>query len=161
VRTYQQRLQEPGQTHWHEFYEVFVAVSGTGTHVANGLKMPIVPGTVALLTPADFHQVRPDPEGLELLDVAFTAEELHEDIQELLLSTLGPAQVVVKGADFAALIAEFGRLWIEQEGGSIGSRRMLQGALERILVEFCRRKPTATTSGTRNSRGNVQRAIAY
>jgi AraC-like DNA-binding protein len=162
ARTYQQRLQGPGQIHWHEFYEVFVAVSGTGAHIANGLKMPIVPGTVALLTPADFHQVRPDPEGLQLLNVAFTAEELHDDVQELLLSTLGPGQVVFKGAEVGALIAEFGRLWIEQEGGSIGSRRILQGALERILIEFCRRKPTqTTTSGPHNSRGNVQRAIAY
>jgi AraC-like DNA-binding protein len=162
VRTYQQRLQEPGQIHWHEFYEVFVAVSGTGTHIANGLKMPIVPGTIALLTPADFHQVKPGPDGLELLNVAFTAEGLHQDVQALLLSTLGQGQVVVNGSDVGALLAEFGRLWIEQESGSIGSRRMMQGALERILIEFCRRKPTeTTTSGPHNSRGNVQRAIAY
>jgi AraC-like DNA-binding protein len=99
---------------------------------------------------------------LELLDVAFTAEELHEDVQELLLSTHGQGQIVVQGAEGDALIAEFGRLWIEQESGSIGSRRILQGALERILIEFCRRKPTETkTNGPHIPRGNVQRAIAY
>lgn len=161
VRTYHQRLQGPGQIHWHEFYEVFVAVSGTGTHVANGVNMPIVPGTVALLTPADFHQVTAGPDGLELLNVAFSADELHEDVQELLLSTVGQAQVVFKAAEVGALIAEFGRLSIEQESRSIGSRRILQGALERILIEFWRRVPDAPRGATNQSRGNLQRAIAY
>ena len=161
VRTYHQRLQGPGQIHWHEFYEVFVAVSGAGTHVANGLTMPIGPGTVALLTPADFHQVTPGSDGLELLNVAFTADELHEDVQELLLSTVRQAQVVFKAGEVGALIAEFGRLSSEQESRSIGSRRMLQGALERILIEFCRRTPNEPRGGSPNSRGNLQRAIAY
>lgn len=162
VRAYRQRITEPGPIHWHEFYEVFIATSGSGAHIANGLEMPIVPGTVALLTPADFHQVRPGPEGLNLLDVAFSASELHEDVQEMLLSTPDQGHIVVVGAEREALIAEFDRLWVEQDGGPIGSRRILEGALERILIEYCRRKPhDPGTNSPRLPRGSVQRGVAY
>jgi AraC-like DNA-binding protein/mannose-6-phosphate isomerase-like protein (cupin superfamily) len=161
VRAYRQRLMEPGPIHWHEFYEVFIAVRGAGTHTANGVEMPVEQGTVALLTPADFHQVKPGPDGLELLDVAFSADELHEDVQELLLSRPDQGQIVVDGADRLALIAEFDRLWGEQDSGSIGSDRILQGALERILIEFCRRKPGEPVHRSLLPRRNAQRGIAY
>lgn len=147
--------------HWHEFYELFMAVSGSGAHVANGIEIPLVPGTIVLLTPADFHQVTPGADGLELLDVGFSAENLEAEVQALLLATTGWSSVVVDGPEREMLAAEFRRLWVEQDSGLIGSRRIVQGALERILIEFCRRRATDASGPRELQWGNVQRGVAY
>jgi len=161
ARTYHQELRRPAAIHWHEFYELFLTVSGSGTHVANGLEAPLVPGTVVLLTPADFHALAPGADGLELLDIGFSAEVLHEEVQELLLATTGWSQVVVEGPEREMLAAEFRRLWVEQDAGLVGSRRIVQGALERILIDFCRRRATDTSAPREVQWGNMQRGVAY
>ncbi|MBE7030542.1 MAG: helix-turn-helix domain-containing protein [Ruminococcaceae bacterium] len=46
--------------HWHDHYEIEYITEGTGTHIFNGAKYPIYPGTLHLLTPTDFHELIPD-----------------------------------------------------------------------------------------------------
>jgi len=55
VRIYHQAARQPLSMHWHEFYEVHFILAGQGTHLLNEWTHQLVPGTLFLLTPADFH----------------------------------------------------------------------------------------------------------
>lgn len=63
--------------HWHEFFELSYVVSGTGRHTVNGARRPLRPGDVLALTPADFHELGPDPGGtLHIVNVIYADESL-------------------------------------------------------------------------------------
>jgi AraC-like DNA-binding protein/mannose-6-phosphate isomerase-like protein (cupin superfamily) len=131
----------PGRVkvHWHEFYEMFFVVAGTGTHVLNGTAFPLAPGSLFLLTPADFHEIIPQ-EGitLDLFNVIFADDMLEGEIQHLLSSEIRDYFTQCDGATFSLLEAEFRRLWLEATERRVGYRRVIQGAFERILIELVR-----------------------
>ncbi|MFC3773402.1 AraC family ligand binding domain-containing protein [Paenibacillus sp. GCM10012303] len=48
---------------------------GTGTNVLNGVSHPLERGSLFLLTPADFHEVYPDPDSvLHIYNVIFSED---------------------------------------------------------------------------------------
>jgi len=161
ARIFHQFLHEPVALHWHEFYELCLTVRGGGMHRLNGAETALVPGTVVMLTPADFHEVIPGPAGLELLDVGFAADDLHDVMRELLTATTEPWHVVVEGVEQACLTSEFQRLYTEQEARHTGYRRMIQGGLELILIQVSRCHSLDMWGETHMSLGKVQRALAY
>ncbi len=129
--------------------------------MVNGVETAMVPGTLALLTPADFHKVTPGPAGIELLDVGFAVEDLHHELSDLLLGTSGPCQMTAEGAEREMLTAEFWRLWDEQWADRIGSRRILQGTLERILIDLARSWSNESIEAPQVTASKVRRAVVY
>src|SRR6266480_2530095 len=83
VRIYHQVAHEPTSVHWHEFYEVHFILAGRGTHLLNETTHQLVPGTLFLLTPADFHALIPQPDQpLELFNVIFAEEVLSPEMRQ-------------------------------------------------------------------------------
>lgn len=62
--------------HGHDFYEWLFVAEGEGIHEVNdGPPAPLLPGTLALLTPTDTHQVRFVPgKPLHYFNIAFPAQ---------------------------------------------------------------------------------------
>ncbi len=149
--------------HWHEFYEVFLVISGHGVQQLNGREAALGPGTLVLLTPADFHQLEPDAGGsLELINIGFATESADKDVMDLLLGMVGPWQMVESGHRLQTLTSEFRRLLNEQNAQHLGYRRVMQGSLDRILIELARRCYSSdSTHLDWTRRSNLQRAIAY
>lgn len=56
--------------HAHDYYEIEAVLAGKGTHTLNGKVSDLVPGTVYLLTPADFHCVDFE-DSLSLINISF------------------------------------------------------------------------------------------
>jgi len=81
-RIFHQKLFEPCELHWHEFYELTYIVAGEGVNVVNGISFPLTKGSIFLLTPADFHQISPTPESCLLYNVIFTDELLDEELRD-------------------------------------------------------------------------------
>jgi AraC-like DNA-binding protein len=164
AQTYWQRLDEPVAMHWHEFYELFLTISGSGEHVVNGNVSVLVRGVIVLLTPADFHQVTPEPGAqLELFDVVFSGDLLDGEVRSLLLGARVPQQALLEGPRLEETEAEFRRLLMEANERQPGHRRVIQGALERVLIGLAREQAAYDDSlGTRrDSRRKVQEAVAY
>lgn len=136
-----QKLQEPSPLHWHEFYEMCVIVGGSGTNIVNGVSYALSRGSLFLLTPADFHEVYPDPGAeMHIYNVIFSEEMLVGDLRELLLD--GNASRMLE-------LDEETLQWVEKEYQIIdrevrelrtGQRLMVKGALERILIELLRQR---------------------
>ncbi len=74
------RVDEPVTLHFHEYCELEVVTAGAGEMVLNGDLYPLTPGTVYLLSPLDFHEVRPS-RGLEILNFSFREDLLREDVR--------------------------------------------------------------------------------
>ena len=53
-------LTKPFALHTHDFFELELITSGTGVHLLNGQRLPLRPGSMYLLTPADVHAVYPE-----------------------------------------------------------------------------------------------------
>jgi len=66
--------------HLHEYFELEIILDGTGEHNLNGTIYPIAPGTVYLITPIDFHSVKPDRE-LTLYNISFDETILSPALQ--------------------------------------------------------------------------------
>jgi AraC-like DNA-binding protein len=69
--------------HWHDYFEIEIVLSGTGTHYYNASPYTIEKGDGYLLTPVDFHGIEAT-NPIELLHISFDAVWLSEDMRALL-----------------------------------------------------------------------------
>lgn len=136
---FEQKLTGAIQLHWHEFYEMNFFVDGRGQHRLNGKPTPLRRGSLILLTPADFHELWPDPgETLTLYNVIFSEEMLDDDLRHMLFQQSGGQSYAFGDKDTAMLEAEFQRIGAEVRDARIGHLRMIRGALDRIWIEVAR-----------------------
>lgn len=58
--------------HWHDFYEIELVEMGTALHILNGTESKLCPGSLAFLSPSDFHEIYAEgEEPLRLITVHF------------------------------------------------------------------------------------------
>ncbi len=125
--------------HWHEFYEMSFILEGEGIHFLNGVSYPLKRGDIFLLTPADFHEITAYPNtNFELFNVIFLDEWLSDEIRQLIFNEVQLHSTVFTETDYAFIEAEFRLLWSEARLPKLGSRAVMQGALERIMITLTR-----------------------
>jgi AraC-like DNA-binding protein len=142
----------PVGLHWHEFFELSFVRAGTGRHVCNGTATLLAPGDVLPLTPADFHELRPDPGGaLHIVNVVYRDDVVPERLRDEL-----PAQRMPE------LAAEFDRLADEARHTDDLAAEAARATLVRILVDLARRGPRAPRPlGDGAVRADIGRALRY
>ena len=64
--------------HWHDFFELEIVVSGTGTQIFNGKEYPIRSGTVIFSTPSDQHEIHTKTT-TEIIVVQFDEHAIEKD----------------------------------------------------------------------------------
>ena len=63
---------KPTSQHWHDYYEVEVCLAGEGETAINDVLYPLKRGVVSVLTPSDFHVIRPFAgQTVKLLNLSF------------------------------------------------------------------------------------------
>jgi hypothetical protein len=136
---YHQFAHVPVAVHWHEFYEMHLILAGEGTHVLSGAAHSLARGTLFLLTPADFHALRSlCGAPLEIFNVIFSEEALSEEVQRLLFAEPAEYRLALAGSALDGVEAECRRLWSEAQERQVGHRMVMEGALERILIDVAR-----------------------
>src|SRR5260370_38982610 len=139
-------------------------LAGEGTHVLNGAVYPLTRGSFFLLTPADFHALESRPGApLEIFNIIFSDDALTEELQQLLFGELVQYRAVLTGEALEGMEAECRRLWRESQEQRAGYRLVMQGALERILVEAVRstRPRESASSRPADPRRKIGRALTY
>mgnify|MGYP001198486854 CR=1 FL=1 len=138
-RLFRQTVDGPIGTHWHDFFEISLIESGRGTHVLNGRKMPLRPRSLFLLTPADFHEIVPDPgEEFGLYNAIFDQPFIRAELLQWLYRSGGGLAVELDEEGYAVAEAEFRRMRAETERPGEGGEWIVAGALERVLVDLLR-----------------------
>lgn len=138
-RMFHSHLTEPTGIHWHEFYELAFIASGKGVHLLNGTSIPLQWGSLFLLTPTDFHELRPDDgQELEVYNIIFSDEVIDDELFPILFNETRAHMLQLEGTSGEWMEAEFQLMWSEVEGHLFGQRRMLSNALERVFLQLIR-----------------------
>ena len=149
--------------HWHDYYELVYVSGGTASHVINGVEHRISPGSVSLLTPADFHEIRTDSEEpLACYNVVIDAQLWETRLADFLLPG---SELPWMLSDQTPLEPDFKRLWHESRADRPGAVVMMQAALDCIVVELGRQGPAGLTFGQFGSQElespDIKRAVLY
>jgi AraC-like DNA-binding protein len=138
-RLFKHRIDWHVTVHWHEFFELALVVSGTGTHILNGKAVNIGQRDLFLLTPADFHEIIPDPgQTLETYNAIFVQRFIRPELFQWLVQDGGGIALKLEEVQYGWLAAEFERMWDESENPRPGGDWLVAGALERVLVDAMR-----------------------
>jgi AraC-like DNA-binding protein len=140
IQLFQDVIKERFELHWHEFYELTYIISGSGVNEVNGHPYPLETGDLFLLTPADFHQITPDPgENLELYNLIFSPLLLSDELFELLFSEAGDFMTSISNPEKDVQIRRiFERIREEKQQRLPGREIALRGEMERLLLEWHR-----------------------
>lgn len=150
--------------HWHDFYELVYVISGVAHHRLNGATHTLRPGSIVLLTPADFHEFSATDSGaLRCYNVVVQPSVVERELDDLRRHGVGWPSAVIDDGGFAA--ADFQRLWRESQAPQASSPALLTAVLRCILVEVARSialrsgmTPPQTSGGVDD---DVRRAIGY
>lgn len=150
--------------HWHDFYELGYVQGGTAEHVVNGGTYLVRPGSVFLLTPADFHEIRTTSSGpLTCYNVVIDPVVLERQLDEVLLTGAASLPWWVNG--FEAVEPDFRRLWDESQSPQPATGPLMEAVLRCIVIELARRCSSAGGDAARRRTAGVgmglRRAVAY
>jgi AraC-like DNA-binding protein len=123
--------------HWHDYYELGYVLEGRATHVVNGAAESVAPGTVFLLSPADFHSI--EPCGSQPLRVVNAV--LHPHLVEQTLESVVPvgdldlpwSRPALPGVD-----DDVRRIREETSRRGAGWEVVVESALRTVIVELAR-----------------------
>ncbi|MFD0713893.1 helix-turn-helix domain-containing protein [Paenibacillus sp. GCM10027626] len=128
--------------HWHEFFEIAFIYEGEGLHILNGTTYPLRRGSLFLLSPADFHEVSSLPgQTLKLYNMIFSERFLREELYYDAFRQTANRQYNFSGALADEIERQFRQIWHEAEEEQeeqFGAAYIVQGALERVIVELAR-----------------------
>jgi AraC-like DNA-binding protein/mannose-6-phosphate isomerase-like protein (cupin superfamily) len=162
-QTFRTSLKEPYPLHWHDFYELTFIISGTGSHTVNGQIHALGPGILFLLTPVDFHQLAPEPSHtLEVFNIIFSGDFLDDELHRWLFGDQCYRHIQLPGESSVRVLEEYEQIWVENQNPQLGQRRIIRGALERILLEMARLSsitPAYPTTGS--SHPAIQTALLH
>lgn len=63
--------------HYHDYAEIAWIEKGSGKHFVNGQQIALSAGDLIMIRPTDSHAYYPSPEGITLMNVAFSLESLE------------------------------------------------------------------------------------
>lgn len=167
-RIFHHTINEKIETHWHEFFEIAFVLSGSGVHTFNGVPTRLERGMLFLMTPADFHEITPDPgETIYLYDLIFLESFINNELLEMIFAadTAYIHQFHGKEADQLEEVCK--RIWDESVHADVGHRIIMQGALERLLIDLARACKSASSAPTANHpvsnvlHPSVRRTLVY
>lgn len=162
---YTQHVDRLCELHWHEFYELCFVRAGNGRNVVNGVSYELRPGSLFLLTPADFHEIGPlASETLHLYNLVFSDDLLSGEMKTLFFQEAGDYWNADMRESFATIEAEFRLIWEESQHQKMGHKHIVKGSLERILLYVARTTSAAKRHEDKivhQKHPDVQRALLH
>lgn len=133
--------------HCHEFYEIFITISGTVTHFINGVTQKLPEGSLVFIRPDDAHAYiydTPKSSQTSYINLTFTHETarllfkyLSESFpSESLLSCDMPPTVILNNLEKNRLLAQIGELNIVNWQDKNALKLRMRAILADIFVRF-------------------------
>ena len=123
--------------HGHHHFLLTLITAGEGVQTLNGREIPIGPGDLFLLSPADFHKnTVPPGGGFNYYGLKFTYELLDARLSELLAMDKLPLHLHLSEESFDVACFLFRQLVAECAGGAkqLGSRAYVQAMVEQLMI---------------------------
>ena len=139
-------------THWHEFYEIELILSGDGSYVIDGRAHPIKKNMLFFMTPVNFHEVI--TEKSEVITLMFMGQACDGNLLFKLSSLLGSDSVLLSDEDANFLAALMRELKSSEGCGDESYNSSLIGSILGKLSKI-------NCSHTRGFLTRVQKAMLY
>jgi len=97
-------------THWHEFYEIELIISGKGTYTIDGITYDVKPGMLFFMTPVNFHTL--DVKNVKMYNIMFTENICDFKYLSRVTSNAFPTALQIKKEDmvfFETLLGEIAK----------------------------------------------------
>ena len=134
--------------HCHEYYEIFITISGTVIHWINGETRPLPEGSLVFIRPDDIHGYiyeTPDNSNTTYVNLSFRKELLHDLLRYLsgafpsqkLLQSNFPPTVIVSKLERQRILSQLEELnvinWKDQKALNLRMRIILADILSRTF----------------------------
>ena len=139
-------------THWHEFYEIELIISGSGSYIIDGVCRKIEKNMLFFMTPVNFHRVITD--GADVITLMFMGEVCDKNMLFRLSSAFDCDSVALCDADAEYLAAIMHELNI---ASSQNDDEYSFHLLNSILGKLCR----LTNSHRHGHLSKVQTAMLF
>lgn len=165
-RIFRHEVTKSLELHWHDFFEIGYILQGSGTHRLNGQPHQLRPGSLFLLTPADFHQfeIIEGQQSLQLYNMIFSSEFIPEEVYRMLFVNRTSGGWHFSDLSDLRLDNEFGLIWRESTAGDFGSQTLIQHTIAKILILVARCKQNESRSGSGTGEAlpsAIQSALSY
>lgn len=142
-------------THWHNFYEFDIIVSGNGKTVCNGKKYALKRGMVSLLSPLDFHEYIIS-EDVKIINVQFRERDISCDLLDRL--SFVTDKVVFLDEDKIKIMEKLSELIRRDLKGNL-SEQYRKRIIECMIISFLDFVDNKKSSGIVHS--SIKRAVVY
>ena len=154
------------ERHCHSKYELLYLISGKGSYTVEGVEYPLLPNSLFLLRPYEYHYVRPMQDSVyDRIVIYFETDSIPATLRMHPLLTEARGNHFPICADASPLRASFdalvgGIVALSQEGGGSTpeSEALLRASIAQILLLLTHETPSAPVSG---DGGLVRRVIDY
>ncbi len=146
--------------HWHEYYELEFYVKGSASNTINGVCCPMTVGSLALLSPNDFHRLTTKVSEVGMRKLFFIPSALSGEAAKALTERGAPLVCRFEGEDFARVSERFDRLrdaFMKKDRGTALGLFRIRCAAEAILLEALEKAGEALPCGAPGE--VVQRAV--
>lgn len=89
-------------THWHEFYEIELIISGSGSYIIDGVERKIEKNMLFFMTPVNFHKVITD--ATQVITLMFTGEICDRNMLAKLSTVFNSDSVMLSEEDVQYLV---------------------------------------------------------
>lgn len=138
------RRDESFPLHWHEFFELMLVTDGSGSNIVNGTVLPMQAGSAFLLTPADFHEIVPEPDSrVTYYNIIFPESAISKELHDALFQHHMSYSVRFDPAEASYVQVLADRLWKEAQQTASTRRIAMRGLLELLLIVLLRQADTA------------------
>lgn len=137
--------------HTHEYYEIFITISGTVIHWFDGKTRPLPEGSLVFIRPDDLHGYiyeTPDSNKTEYVNLSFRKELLHDLFSylsdsfpsQMLLENKTPPTVIVNKAEKQRILSQLEELnamsWKNQQALNLRMRIILADIFSRAFSQL-------------------------
>lgn len=143
--------------HWHDYFEIELILSGSGTHILNGQEYAVEQGDAYILTPIDFHSIKPN-QTTEILNISFDEGKLPQSMLPFLSGCGGGKSYHFAPEEFHRFVMAADLLQSECETHGPCTLQLL----EYLLSCFMRRESARADLSTRREHlQGIENAISY
>lgn len=142
--------------HWHDFFEIEIVVLGSGEQILNGQKYTLERGCAYIISPSDFHEVKPKNE-LTLYNIGFRENMLSEKFLHMLYLKSGVFYFSEEELDEIILMCKVIEKEYKRERKY--QNEFLKNMLECFLIMILRKTNNLRCSET--NLHDMQKAVMY
>lgn len=144
--------------HWHDFYEMEVVVGGEGDYLINGRTYPLHPGSVYLVTPADFHQIY--GRGLALYNLSFNESVISEQVLRPLIQANTATVLSFSSEEIASMTQILKVLLAEYQTRAPLRQESMGRLVDYLLISYLRKLEGSHESFSRGDM-TVMRVVSF